>query len=159
MNFQFDILSQTPAPPPAPVQSGDVNTDLLRQLLDLQRDQLTQILQVQREQLALAKNMAMDNHARWRTLLSRWQKDLPFLTDHCRQAYPTLEKAYLHMISSMVEEVGEKEEGDLENEFTLQEFLDRFGMRLGQLGHMVHIIGSIAEIANQNDAAPAPNEG
>ena len=125
-----------------------------------QSDQLTQILQVQREQLALAKNMAQDNNARWRTLLSRWQKDLPFLMDHCRQAYPTLERAYLHLISAMVEEVSEKDEGDMDNEFTLQDFLDRYGMRLGQLGHMVHIIGSIAEIANQNEpTTPAPNEG
>ena len=63
-------------------------------------------------------------------------------------------------LGSMVEEVSEKDEDDLDNEFTVQDFLDRFGMRLGQLGHMVHIIGSIAEIANQNDAAAtATNEG
>ena len=158
MNFQFDILSQTPSAPPAPVPSGDPNTDLLRQLLDLQRDQLTQILQVQREQLALAKNMAQDNNARWRTLLGRWQKDLPLLVDHCKQAYPALERAYVHMIAAMAEEVTEKEEDDLDNEFTVQDFLDRFGMRLGQLGHMVHVIGSLAEAANQNEAAAAPNE-
>jgi hypothetical protein len=157
MQFQFDVVSQTPTPP-APPQPGDLHADLLRQILELQRDQLAQILQVQRDHLALAKNMAQDNNARWRTLLSRWQKDIPELMDHCKQAYPTLERAYVHMIASMVEEVSEKPEDDLDNEFTVQDFLDRYGMRLGQLGHMVHVIGSLAEAANQNEAAAASGE-
>jgi hypothetical protein len=157
MQFQFDIVSQTPITPQAPLQPGEVNAELLRQILELQRDQLGQILQIQREHLTLAKNMAQDNNARWRTLLGRWQKDLPFLTDHCKQAYPALERAYVHMIDAMVEEITEKDEGDLDNEFTIQDFLDRYGMRLGQLGHMVHVIGSLAEAANQNDSAAAAN--
>jgi hypothetical protein len=158
MNFQFDIVSQAPATPPAPPQPGEVNAELLRQILELQRDQLGQILQVQREHLALAKNMAQDNNARWRTLLGRWQKDLPDLIDHCKKAYPALERAYIHMIAGMVEEVSDKDEDELNNEFAMQDFLDRFGMRLGQLGHMVHVIGSLAEAANQNEAAGVSNE-
>src|SRR5438270_6544143 len=116
MQFQFDILSQTPATPSAPTQPGEINTDLLRQILELQRDQLAQILQVQRDHLALAKNIAQDNNARWRTLLSRWQKDLPFLVHYCKKAYPALERAYMHMIASMVDEVSDKAEDDLDNE-------------------------------------------
>jgi hypothetical protein len=158
MQFQFDIASQAPTTPPAPPQPGEINAELLRQLLELQRDQFAQILQVQREHLALAKNMAQDNNTRWRTLLSRWNKDLPELTNQCKQAYPALERAYVHMIASMVEEVTDKADDELDNEFTIQDFLDRYGMRIGQLGHMVHVIGSLAEAANQNDAATAANE-
>ena len=159
MQFSFDIASQTATAPTAPPQLGDVNAELLRQILELQRDQLGQILHVQREHFALAKNVALDNNARWRTLLGRWQKDLPDLTAQCKLAYPALERAYVHMIASMVEEVTAKDEDELDNEYAVQDFLDRFGMRLGQLGHMVHVIGSLAEAANQNDAASlAPNE-
>ena len=156
MQFQFDIVSQTPAPP-APPSSGDAHVDLLRQILEVQRDQLAQMLQVQREHLALARSLAQDNNARWRTLLSRWQKDLPELNGQCKQAYPILERAYVHMISSMVEEVSQQDDDALDNEFAVQDFLDRYGMRMGQLGHMVHVIGSLADAANQNDAA-APSE-
>ena len=160
MHFQFDIASQTatstPAhPTPPPPQPSELNTDLLRQILELQRDQLAQILQVQRDHFALAKNMAQDNNSRWRTLLGRWQKDLPSFMDHCKKAYPILERAYVHLIASMVEEVSDKEEDDLDNEFALQDFLDRYGMRVGQLGHLVHVVGSLAEAANQNEAAAA----
>jgi hypothetical protein len=158
MNFQFDVVSQAPSVPSAPPQPGEINAELLRQILELQRDQLGQILQVEREHLALAKNMAQDNNARWRTLLSRWQKDLPELTAHCKTAYPLLERAYVHMIAAMVEEVSDKDEDELDNEFAVQDFLDRYGMRLGQLGHMVHVIGSLAEAANQNEASAVPNE-
>jgi len=159
MQFQFDIASQTATPaPPAPPPVGDLNGDLLRQLLELQRDQLGQILHTQREHLALAKSMAQDNNARWRMLLGRWQKSLPDLVEQCKQAYPSLERAYVHMIAAMVDEVTQKDDDDLENEFAIQDFLDRYGMRLGQLGHMVHVIGSLAEAATQNEAAAAPNE-
>src|SRR5262245_18203364 len=101
MNFQFDIVPQTPAAPPALPQPGDVNAELLRQILELQRDQLGQILQVGREHLALAKSTAQDTSSRWRTLLARWQNDLPDLMEHCKKAYPTLERAYIHMIAAM----------------------------------------------------------
>jgi hypothetical protein len=158
MQYSFDIVSQAPAAPAAPPQGGDIHAELLKQILDLQRDQLAQILNTQREHLALAKNMAQDNNARWRTLLGRWQKDLPYLLEHCKQAYPTLERAYVHMIAAMVEEVSDKSEDDLDNEFTVQDFIDRFGMRLGQLGHLVHVIGSLAEAGSQAEAAPASNE-
>jgi hypothetical protein len=158
MQFQFDIASQNPMAPAAPPQPGEANTDLLRQILELQRDQLGQMLQVQREHLALARNLAQDNNARWRTLLGRWHKELPDLVDHCKESYPALERAYVHMIAAMVEEVTAKDPDELDNEFAIQDFLDRYGMRLGQLGHMVHVIGSLAEAANQNDAAPATND-
>jgi hypothetical protein len=158
MNFQFDVVSQAPSTPSGPPQPGEVNAELLRQILELQRDQLGQILQVQRDHLAFAKNMALDNNTRWRTLLGRWQNDLPDLMDHCKKAYPALERAYIHMIAAMVEEVSDKDEDELNNEFAVQDFLDRYGMRLGQLGHMVHVIGSLAEAANQNETAGVSNE-
>src|SRR5438552_5663531 len=114
MQFQFDIAPQTATPPPAPPpQPGDVNGELLRQILELQRDQLGQILHIQREHLALAKSIAQDNNARWRMLLGRWQKALPDLVAQCKQAYPCLERAYVHMIASMVEEVTQKDDDDL----------------------------------------------
>src|SRR5688500_14646611 len=121
MQFQFDIVSQTPTPP-APPSTGDAHIDLLRQILEVQRDQLAQMLQVQREHLNLARSLAQDNNARWRTLLGRWQKDLPDLNGQCKQAYPILERAYVHMIASMVEEVSQQDPDSLDNEFAVQDF-------------------------------------
>lgn len=156
MQFQIDIGSQDPAAP-APPLVPDQPTDLLRQILELQRDQLAQILQVQRDHLAQVRAAALDNNNRWRNLLSRWHQDLPSFMDHCKRAFPVLEKAYIEMLAGMVEELSEQAE-DLENDFALQDFLDRYGNRLSQLGQLMYLSGSLAEAAHQNEAAAAAEE-
>ena len=152
MQFQFDVAPQTAAAPPAPAGT-DSTADLLRQMLDLQRDHLGQIAQSQRDLLAQARSQALDNSARWRNLLARWRSDLPELPDHCRQAYPVLERAYVQMVSAMTRELSEQADDALDSEFAIQDFLDRYGVRLGQLGHMLNIVGTLAEAAHQNEAA------
>ena len=44
----------------------------------------------------------------------------------------------------------------LDNEFAVQEFLDRYGMKLGQLGHILSVIGPLSEAAHQNEASKQP---
>src|SRR5437879_3444300 len=154
MQFQFDIASSaTHAPaPPQPVTAETV-PDLLRQILEVQRDQLTQILEVQKEHLHHARTTAHDNLSRWRQLLTRWQDDHPEFAEHCKQAYPLMEKAYVQMLATLVEELAEHDGEALDGEFAVQEFLDRYGMKPGQLSHLISIIGPLAEAAHQNEAA------
>lgn len=152
MQFQYDMTAQT-APPPIAPPAPETPTELLRQIRDQQRDFLAQMLEVQQQQLGHARAMAQDATARWRNILGRWQQDLPQLTGHCREAYPILERVYIHMLSGMVEELTQQGEEGYETDFALQDFLDRYGMRMGQLGHLVHVLGPIAEAAHQNDAA------
>lgn len=154
MQFQFDISPQqaVPATPPQPPEHP---VDLLRQLLEVQREHLSQILQVQREHLAHARAVAGDNGARWRQLLARWQPALPDLYAHCKSAYPIIEKAYASLLGEMVRELAEQGDDALDNDFAIQEFLDRYALRVGQLGHLLHLVGSLADAANQNEAAAA----
>jgi hypothetical protein len=159
MQFQFDTSSVRPAPPPVPQQPVDVTHDLLRQLIEVQRDNtmalremLAQVLAVQQELLNHAKTTAQDAQARWRNLLSRWQVPHPEFPNHCRQAYPLMEKAYVGMLVGMAEELAQQGEDALENDFSVQEFLDRYGMRIGQLSHLLSVLGPLAEAAAQGDA-------
>ncbi|HTD78746.1 MAG TPA: hypothetical protein VK898_13995 [Chloroflexota bacterium] len=156
MTFQFDTSQQHLRPPSAPQQPGDNTQELLRQLLEAQRDNtaqqrelLMQMLAVQQEQLNQARTAAADAQARWRNLLSRWQAQHPEFADQCRQAYPLLEKAYVGLLVGMVEEVAQQGEDALDTDFTVQEFLDRYGMRIGQLSHLLSVIGPLAEAAAQ----------
>src|SRR4051794_6718840 len=87
MHFQFDVSNFTPvsepdAPPPPPTET---TSDLLRQLLDVQRQQLT---------LLQANAAAHDVGSRWRAFLARWRDDFPDLSDYCREVLPMLERAY-----------------------------------------------------------------
>jgi hypothetical protein len=109
------------------------------------------MLEVQREQLAhlRASAAAHDMGARWRAFLARWQKEFPNLGESCRKSLPVLERTYGKMIADLTEHL-EQDDDPLETDFALQEFLDRYGMRLAQLGTILNLVAPLAE------AAPPP---
>jgi hypothetical protein len=158
MQFQFSTATPQVPQPIAPQQPGDATNDLLRQLVEVQReiaahqrDTLTQLLAVQQEALNQARVAAQDAQSRWKNLLSRWQGQHPEFSNQCRQAYPLLEKAYVGMLVGMVDELAQQGDDALENEFSVQEFLDRYGMKLGQLSHLLSVVGPLAEAAAQTE--------
>jgi hypothetical protein len=65
---------------------------------------------------------------------------------------PILERAYLTLIRDLTDQVNAAGAADLDDEFVLGEFLDRYGIRLGQLANILGQLGPLA------DAAPAPAE-
>ncbi len=152
MQFQFDVATNNGTPPPAPQAATESVPEILRQMLELQREQFTQLVELQREHLNQAKAASQDALARWRNLLSRWHKDMPEFAGNCKQAYPLLEKAYVQILAGLVEELSQQGDEALDNDFAVQEFLDRYGMRLGQLSHILSVIGPLAEAANQGEA-------
>jgi hypothetical protein len=157
MQFSFDIAS-TPTNPIATPQQPvtDSVPELLRLILDQQRDQLTQILDIQKEHLNYVRTQALDSLSRWRNLLARWQKDHPEFSEHCKKAYPAMEKVYVQMIVGMVDELAQQDEDAMESDFAVQEFLDRYGMRLSQMSHLLSIVGPLSEAAHQNEGAKQP---
>jgi len=144
MEHQFNISPFTTGLSPAADTLSSV-ADLLRQILSVQRDHLDHD-----RQLAAAQ----DNRTRWRSLLNRWKKDYPELPEDCLEALPILERAYGSLISQMVQELHREGPEALDNEFSLQDFLDRYGMRLGQMGNILSLVGPLAEAASQSEATP-----
>lgn len=139
MQSQFDVTyTVPPTPTTAPGPNAEV-ADLLRQILEVQREQLAQ---------TRAAAAAHDAGARWRSLLARWKQEFPELPAACRQAMPILERAYGGIIASLVEELRQNGEDALENDFALQDFIDRYGMRLGQLGNILNLVGPLADASN-----------
>ncbi len=144
MHFQFVVTPHTPtAPPPVTEMTPEV-ADLLRQLLEVQREQLA---------LQKAAAAAHDSGARWRSFLARWQRDFPDLAEGCRFALPVLERSYGGLLADMADHIRQNGVNALDNEFTLAEFLDRYGMRLSQLGAILSLVAFLAE------AAGAPASG
>jgi hypothetical protein len=144
MQFQFDMSSRhypplNAAPPPA------TETDAI----------LRQLVEIQREQLASLKALlsAHDGAARWRAFLARWRNDFPELSDACKQAMPVLEKMYGKLIAEMTEHLSQNNAEDLDNDFTLQDFLDRYGIRLSQLGTILNMVAPFAEAGSPSESA------
>lgn len=140
MLFQFDVAAAPAAAATAEAMpaSGET-TDLLRQLLDIQREQL---------HLLRTSAAAHDSSHRWRSFLSRWQDDFAALPSACKRVLPQLERAYITLIADLAAHL--KDEA-LDNDFTLSEFLDRYGIRLSQLGSILHLVGPLAEIDSASE--------
>lgn len=135
MNFQVDVTSAMPTQPPhAPPAALPEVAELLRQILEVSREQLA----YQRAAAA-----AHDMTARWRAFLSRWHDEFPALSDGCRKALPALERCYGQMITDLTERINDDE--GLDTDFHVQEFLDRYGMRLAQLGTILNLVAPLAE--------------
>jgi hypothetical protein len=133
----FDI-SSVPATPAAaaPAEATPLPVQLLQQILEVQREQLAQLR---------ATAAANDHSARWRALVTRWRQEFPDLHATCRQALPILERAYGAIIAALAEELRQNGEDALDSDFAMQDFVDRYGMRLGQLGHILNLVAPLAE--------------
>ncbi len=154
MHFQFDIASTSkPAPLQPPLPPEEMVPHLLHQMLELQRDQLGQVLEVQKAHLHHVRAASQDQVMRWRQILSRCDADYVNLMEDCKRAYPILEKAFVKVAMTLVEELAEQGDDSLDSDFAVQEFLDRYGAKLGQLSHLLGIIGPMTEAAQQNEAA------
>jgi len=137
MEFQqIDVAAVAPVPAPAPAEPVASTNDLLRELIAVQREQLNQL-----------RAAAQDAGARWRALLARWKETYPLLPEACREALPILERAYGGIIASLTEELRQSGEDALDSDFALQDFLDRYGMRLGQIGNILNLVVPLAEAA------------
>lgn len=146
MQFQIDVTSTSPARPadPAAGPTAPEAIDLLRQILEVQREQLTY------QKAAL---QAHDTTSRWRNFLSRWKEDFPGLSEACRRALPTLERCYGQLIVELTGSLNEQGADALDNDFALQEFLDRYGMRLAQLGTILNLVGPLADAGSAGESS------
>ncbi len=144
MNHQIDVSSALTTtggePPVAAPSTGPETVELLRQMLEVQREQLA----YQRTAAA-----AHDMTARWRAFVTRWKEEFPELPDACRKALPALERSYGRLIVELTDRLNDDDGDAIENDFALQEFLDRYGMRLAQLGTILNLVAPLAEAGAQ----------
>ena len=76
------------------------------------------------------------------------------MPEACREALPVLERAFGGIVRDLVDELRQAGADGLDNDFALQDFLDRHGMRLGQLGTLMNLVGPLAEASTQLDSSP-----
>jgi hypothetical protein len=145
MHFQFNVASQAASDSVTP-QQVPVSTDMA--------DILRLILETQREQVQLMRTSAASHDAsgRWRAFLDRWKDDFGTLPTACKKVLPQLERAYMNLIADLASHLDEQGDDCTANEFALGEFLDRYGVRLNQLGTILSLVGPLAEIAGTSES-------
>jgi hypothetical protein len=146
MHSQFDVTpySSEPLPVAAEPAARTEVADLLRQLIEVQKEQVN---------LLKSSMAAHDNGSRWRAFLARWREDFPDLSESCKSAMQILEKSYGALMADLVERLRQEGGDALESDFALQEFLDRYGMRLAQLGTILNLVGPLAEASSQGESS------
>lgn len=149
MQFQF-VVSPSAHPDMSPHKdSASETTELLRQILEVQREQLT---------LQQSAAQAHDMGSRWRSYLNRWQQDFPELPEACKYALPILERSYGQMIAELAAHFREHGAEALDSDFALGDFLDRYGMRLSQLGTILSLVAYIAEATTSTQAGESSSQ-
>ena len=133
-----------PFPLPEPAPPSPEVVDLLRQMVEAQREQVV---------LLRTQAAAQDNAAKWRAFLAKWGTEFPDIGGACKEVLPSLERAYLTLVRDLTDRLRSDDPEDLGDEFVLNEFLDKYGIRLGQLGNILSQISPLA------DAAPAAVDG
>jgi hypothetical protein len=137
MHFQFVVAPPSAAiPAPPSVPPTDPTADLLREMIMVQKEQLN---------YARATFETQNNNARWINFLKRWSEDYPGIGKTCQDVMPVVERAFVEMLGEVTDRLSDVDDNPLGDEYQLAEFLDRYGVKLGQLGSVLNVIGPIAD--------------
>lgn len=147
MQFSFG----TGTNPQAQAPSTNPVVDLLQQLVEIQRENLNQTKHL--------VGVHESHNGRWKSMVGRWKDEFPILLESAKVSLPILEKAYGNILTNMVEELSDKGDDALDNEYAMQEFLDRYGMKVGQLSHIINVVSPLAEMQNQSQNSANESSG
>src|SRR5262245_9198731 len=139
MHFQYLVAPPTtalPVPPSPP--ASDSHAPLLRELIEVQREQLAYLR---------SAHEAQNTTARWQAFLTRWAEEFPGVGESCQKSFPLIERAFLRLLDDVTRRLTDEDAEGIDDEFSLGEFLDRYGMRLAQLGNVLNILGPLADAA------------
>jgi len=124
--------------------------NLQNQTLETQR----QILEIQRQQLEISRELLQVNReqrARQGAELERWQAGHEHVIDACRDTLGRLEQVHAALMSDLANYVEDNHDNLLEGDFSLSDFVDRFGPRLAHLNTMLAVLRPLAAAKNKTE--------
>jgi hypothetical protein len=117
--------------------------NLQSQTLEVQR----QMLEVQRQQLEISRELIQVNReqrSRQAADLERWQAGHETVLGTCKETLGKLEEVHASLMQELANYVDENHENLLEGDFSLSDFVDRFGPRLAHLNTMLAVLRPLA---------------
>jgi hypothetical protein len=133
-----------------PVALLHLLVNMQNQSLDLQR----QTLEFQRQQLELAREMTQvsrEQRSRQMAELERWQAGHEYVLESCRESLGQLEHVHAALMGELASYVKENYENLLEGEYSLTDFVDRFGPRLAHLNTMLAVLRPLAAAIKKSE--------
>ena len=149
---QIDVTQPSAYAPPAAAsdtegQDGE-QSYLLRQILAGQ-DRQNELL----EELVNLLGSAQKQRA---AELGQWKQANPHLAKSCRSAAEALSKVQTEFLDGMTEEIQENFDALIGGEYTLNEFVDRFGPRMAHLNGLLQVLSQLSAVQNQPNAPNSP---
>jgi DNA-binding transcriptional MerR regulator len=117
--------------------------NLQNQSLEVQRQQL----EAQRQQLEISRELLQVNReqrARQGAELERWQNSHEHVLESCRETLGKLEQVHASLMGDLANYVEDNHDNLLEGDFSLSDFVDRFGPRLAHLNTMLAVLRPLA---------------
>jgi hypothetical protein len=142
---------------PSSVQGPNDPVVLLHLMVNLENqtlDMLRQILEVQRQQLDLSREIVQVNReqrARQGAELERWQQSHDHVIDHCRDTLGRLEQVHASLMGELANYVEDNHDNLMEGDFSLSDFVDRFGPRLAHLNTMLAVLRPLAAATRKTE--------
>ncbi|MDR0520659.1 MAG: hypothetical protein LBH00_02270 [Planctomycetaceae bacterium] len=147
---QIDVLPAITPPKsdaPSPLSSA---SDYAPQICSLIRE----LVSAQDRQTALLEELTASiagTHRRRAVELGLWKMSNPELAEYCKHAAKKLERIQTDILSTLTEEVDTNSDMLFENEFKLNEFIDRFGAKLFHLNSLLQML---TQLGNAPDLQP-----
>ncbi len=165
--YRTDVSStgQTAATPAAPNPAEAANLlqflatvqsqqlELTRQIQETQR----QIFDIQRQQLEILRenlHYTRDQRARQISDLERWQNGHEDIIDSCKLALGQLEPVHASLMRELTVFVEENHDNLMEGDYSLSDFVDRFGPKLAHLNTILSILRPLAAANKKQDSKP-----
>jgi hypothetical protein len=130
-----------------PVLLLQLVANLQNQSIEIQK----QALEIQRQQLEISRELLQVNReqrARQSAELERWQQGHEPILETCRETLTKLEQVHAALMGELANYVDDNHENLLEGDFSLSDFVDRFGPRLAHLNTMLAVLRPLAAASN-----------
>ncbi|MGB0067193.1 MAG: hypothetical protein WBQ11_04025, partial [Isosphaeraceae bacterium] len=107
------------------------------------------------QQLDLAREtvqVSREQRARQGAELERWQVGHDHVLDACRDTLGRLEQVHASLMGELANYVEDNHENLLEGDFSLSDFVDRFGPRLAHLNTMLAVLRPLAAAQRKTES-------
>ena len=156
--YRMEVSPTGAAPSIVPPHLADP-VALLHLLVNLQSqtiEMLRQMAEMQRAQLELAKEntaFARDQRGRQVAEVEKWQQSHESVVDDCKDTLGKLEVVHAAIMRELTEYVDENHENLVEGDFSLSDFIDKFGPKLAHINTIMAILRPLAAAAKKPEGA------